>query len=107
MHGNKFRWMGPSAAARLRRVKPGPHRLRIRGHATPEGTPAEVRAVVNGASIHNWKLDRHGLFVLEADLPDAAEYALELHVSPVWRAPGDGRSLTVNLSMIRLVEAAT
>jgi len=106
VHGNKFRWMGSRADARLRRVKPGPQRLRIRGHAAPEGTPCEVRAVVNGAPLHTWKLDRHGLFVLEADLPEAAEYVVELHASPVWTPTGDARKLTVNLSMIR-VDATT
>jgi hypothetical protein len=105
VHGNKFRWIGARAVARLRRVKPGPQRLRIRGHASPVGTPGEVRAIVNGAPLHNWKLDRHGLFVLEADLPDASEYLVELHASPVWSPPADGRALTVNLSMIRLVAA--
>lgn len=104
VHGNKFRWIGARADARLRRVKPGPQRLRIRGHASPHGIPGEVRAVVNGAPLHTWKLERHGLFVLEADLPEAGEYLVELHASPVWSPPGDARGLSVNLSMIRLVE---
>lgn len=107
VHGNKFRWIGPIAVARLRRVKPGPQRLRIRGHASPEGTPGEVSVMVNGAPLQTWKVDRHGLFVLEADLPAADEHTIEIHASPTWTPPGDGRSLTVNLSMIRLVEPAT
>lgn len=104
VYGNRFRWMGASAAARLRRVKQGPQRLRIRGHASPQGVPGEVRALVNGSPLYTWKLDRHGLFVLEADLPDASEYVIELHAAPEWKALGDSRTLTVNLSMIRLVE---
>jgi uncharacterized protein YbaR (Trm112 family) len=105
VHGNKYRWIGARAAARLFRLRPGPQRLRIRGHASPESVPGVVRALVNGSPLQTWKLDRRGLFVLEADLPDAAEYVVELHAAPVWQAPGDGRSLTVNLSMIRLVDA--
>ena len=104
VHGNKFRWIGARAEARLRRVKPGPQRLRIRGHASPEGIPCEVSVVVNGQPLREWELERHGLFVLEADVSEAPEYAVEIHASPVWRAPGDSRDLTVNLSMIRLVD---
>jgi hypothetical protein len=104
VHGNKFRWIGATAAARLRRVRPGPQRLRIRGHASPQGIPGEVSVIVNGAPLQTWKLDRHGLFVLEAHLPEAHEYTVELHATPVWTPPGDSRTLSVNLSMIRLVQ---
>jgi len=48
-------------------------------------------------------LHRTGLFVFEADVPEAAEYLVEIQAQPVWRAPGDERDLTVTLSMIRLV----
>ena len=46
---------------------------------------------------------RNGLFVLEADLPEADEYRVELAVSPEWQGPNDQRKLTVTLSMLRLV----
>ncbi len=101
--GNKYRWIGARASAKLRRVKPGPQRLRIRGHASPPGIPGEVRAVVNGATAGAWKLDRTGLFVLEADLPDADEYTIEIEASPSFSVDTDDRTFTVNLSMIRLV----
>src|SRR5215471_13172737 len=101
--GNKYRWIGARASARLRRVKPDPQRLRIRGHASPPGIPGEIRAAVNGLPMGHWKLDRPGLFVLEADLPDAAEYLVEIHGSPTWTVPTDDRTFTVNLSMVRLV----
>ncbi len=32
--GNKYRWIGHQASARLRPIKPGPQRLRVRGHAS-------------------------------------------------------------------------
>ena len=104
VYGNKYRWIGAKASVRLRRVKPGPQRLRIRCHASDPGIPGEVRAVVNGTPLQTWKLDRTGLFILEADLPDANEYILEIHGSPTWTVPTDDRVFTVNVSMIRLVE---
>jgi hypothetical protein len=48
-------------------------------------------------------LGRPGLFVFEADLPDAPEYRLEISASPTWEAPPDDRVFTVHLSMLRLV----
>ncbi len=102
--GNKYRWIGAEASARLEPVKPGRQRLRVRGHAM-EGHPVELRAEVNGAAVGEWKLDRAGLFVIEADLADAAEYRVTIEASPVWMADADGRPLTVSLSMIRLVPA--
>ncbi len=103
VHGNKYRWIGAQAALRLTRVAQGPQRLRIRGHASPHGVPGEVRVNVNGAPLQTWKLDRPGLFVLEADLPDAAEYTIEIHASPVFEFPPDDRLFTISLSMVRLI----
>jgi ubiquinone/menaquinone biosynthesis C-methylase UbiE len=103
--GNKYRWIGARASARLRRVKSGPQRLRIRGHASAPGIPGDVRAIVNGTESGAWKLDRPGLFVLEADLPPADEYLIEIEASPTWAVETDDRIFTVNLSMIRLVSA--
>ncbi len=106
VYGNKYRWIGPHAAAVLRRTKPGPQRLRVRGYA-PEApfsiAPVRVAAVVNGGAAGAITLDRPGLFILEADVPDAPEYRVEITASPLWNAPGDPRDLTVNLSMIRLI----
>ena len=85
-------------------MKPGPQRLRIRGHASPQGIPGEVRATVNGVQAGAWKLDRTGLFMLEADIPEADEYIVEISASPVFRVDTDDRAFTVNLSMIRLVD---
>jgi hypothetical protein len=101
VYGNKFRWIGRRATARLDRVATGPQRLRIRGFAPGL---AKVTASVNGTRVREMKVDRPGLFVLEADVPDAPSYELEILASPVIQTPsGDDRELTVNLSMIRLV----
>lgn len=106
VHGNKYRWIAGRAVAQLSKVAPGPQRLRIRGHASAPGIPGEVRAIVNGTPAGAWKLDRPGLFVLEADLREEEMYTLEILASPVWQVPTDDRDFTVNLSMIRLVPAA-
>jgi ubiquinone/menaquinone biosynthesis C-methylase UbiE len=103
--GNKYRWIGARASARLRRVKPGPQRLRIRGHASPPAIPVELRASVNGVRVGVWKLDRPGVFVIEGgiDEHERDDYLVEIEASPVWSVPSDDRTFTVNLSMIRLV----
>jgi SAM-dependent methyltransferase len=105
--GNKYRWIGGRAAARLERVRPGPQRLRIRGHAheTPFELkrPVSIEIAANGATVGRWTPDRPGLFVLEADLPDAAQYRIDVTAGPIWRVPEDDRSFSVSLSMIRLV----
>jgi ubiquinone/menaquinone biosynthesis C-methylase UbiE len=100
--GNKYRWIGEHAAARLVRMKPGPQRLRIRGHAS-EGHPVELAASANGREVGRWKLDRPGLFIVEADLKDSQEYRIEINAGPSWSVPTDDRVFTVNLSKIRLV----
>lgn len=106
VYGNKYRFIGRRAQARLKWVEAGPLRLRVRGHA-PEAAFAhgavKIRAAVNGAPAGEMGLDRPGLFIFEADVPEAAEYLVEIQAQPVWRAPGDERDLTVNLSMIRLI----
>ncbi len=104
MYGNRYRWIGGRATAKLVRVKTGPQQLRIRGHASPQGVPGQIKAVVNGARVGDWKIDRTGLFVLEADLPQADEYVLEILSSPTYQAPPDDRTFSANFSMIRLVD---
>ncbi len=105
VHGNKYRWIGARADARLRRVKAGPQRLRIRAHAQQQGVPGEVRIVVNGAPVQTFPIDRTGLYILETDLPDAQEYTVEIHASPTWQVSTDPRTLSLTISMIRLVPA--
>jgi hypothetical protein len=48
-------------------------------------------------------LERNGLFVLEAPVPDADELIVELRATPTWQTPEDDRVFSVNISMIRLV----
>jgi ubiquinone/menaquinone biosynthesis C-methylase UbiE len=100
--GNKYRWIGEHAAARLVRVKPGPQRLRIRGHASA-GHPVELAASANGREVGRWKLDRPGLFIVEADVAESPEYHIEINAGPTWSVPTDDRVFSVTLSMIRLV----
>jgi ubiquinone/menaquinone biosynthesis C-methylase UbiE len=101
--GNKYRWIGPKAEARLAIVNPGPQRLRIRGFAVEKNLPVQMSAIVNGTVVGRWTQDRPGLFIVEADVPNAPEYHLEFTAGPTWTDPSDDRVFTVNLSQIRLV----
>jgi ubiquinone/menaquinone biosynthesis C-methylase UbiE len=105
--GNKFRWIGPRALARLTRVSPGPQRLRIRGYvhelAFTQNQTVKLAVAANGKRVGEVALGRPGLFIFEADLPEAPDYTLEIWATPVWSTLQDDRALTVNLSMLRLV----
>jgi SAM-dependent methyltransferase len=108
VYGNKYRWIGDRATATLRRVLDGPQKVRIRGHVHPDqvergGSMPNITVSANGQRIGEWQLDRTGLFIVEADVPDAADYAIEVNVRPTWQVPTDDRTLSLNLSMIRLV----
>ncbi|MCS7313908.1 MAG: methyltransferase domain-containing protein [Bryobacterales bacterium] len=104
--GNRYRWMGERARARLVRLSDRPQRLRIRGYAPPEafrtGKPVWIGVRAGDRELPRKVLERPGLFLYEADLDAGREYLLEIRAGPPWRAPGDDRVLTVNLSMIRL-----
>lgn len=105
--GNKYRWIARRAAARLKRTREGPQRLRIRGHAHElffqQGDAPRIEVKVNGAGAGVWKPDRPGVFVLEADVAEAAEYVVEISAAPVWTCPPDDREFTVTISMLRLI----
>ncbi len=108
VYGGKYRWMGAGAArVRLKRVGEGPRRLRVRGHVTDgsfkQGSLPQIRATANGEALPAMTLDRTGIFVYEADVPDADEYRIELNASPAWSAPPDERRFTVIIGMVRLV----
>jgi ubiquinone/menaquinone biosynthesis C-methylase UbiE len=107
--GNKYRWIGERAVAVLRPAGRNVEKLRVRGFAHEAAfthkKPVTIEVRVNGERAGAWTLDRSGLFVLEAAVAPADEYRIEVLAAPVWRAPGDGRSFTVNLSMLRLVAA--
>jgi ubiquinone/menaquinone biosynthesis C-methylase UbiE/ribosomal protein L37AE/L43A len=105
--GNKYRWIGAKASAKLKTVRPGAQRLRLRGHAHEtafaSGQPVRVEILANGARVAHQTIERPGLFIVEADLDEAPEYRIDIQCSPTWEAPGDDRVFTVNISMIRLV----
>lgn len=106
VYGNKYRWIGASASVRLVPVAMGPQRLRVRGHAA-EGHATKLTVLANGMPVGEWALSRPGLFVVEADLPDAREYTIEIQAGPAWSTPSDPRVLTINLSMLRLITRKT
>ncbi len=106
VYGNKYRWIGATAHARLTNLRDVPQRIRIRGHAHANlfasGAAPRISVTVNGVPLKTWDLERTGLFILEADIPSAPEYAIKIDASPTWQAPPDDRTFSVNLSMIRL-----
>ncbi len=106
VYGNKYRWIGAGAQVTLTNVRKAPQRLRIRGHAHANlfasGAAPQVAVTINGAPLKTWTLERTGLFILEADVPDAPVYHIAIAASPVWHALPDERDFSVNLSMIRL-----
>jgi SAM-dependent methyltransferase/uncharacterized protein YbaR (Trm112 family) len=97
--GNKYRWIGPRARLRLAPTRPGPAVLRLQGFS-PNLARIELRS--NGAPLGSKRLERTGLFVIEIPLPEAASHEIEILASPTFQPPGDARTLTVNLSLIRL-----
>ena len=105
--GNKYRWIREKAVARLETVSAVPQRLRVRGFAHErcfgQGEPVRVNAVVNGKALETWTLDRSGLFILEANLPAATSYTVEISATPRWQMPPDERKLSVHISMLRIV----
>ena len=107
--GGKYRWIGAHASAKLKPVKPGAQRLRIRGHihenSFARGEPVKMAVSANGSEVRRLVFERAGLFIFEADLPAAAEYHIEIAASPVWEAPPDDRVFSVNIGLIRLSPA--
>jgi hypothetical protein len=43
------------------------------------------------------------LFVVETDVPEVEEYALEILISPTIQCPPDERIFGINISMMRLI----
>ncbi len=101
--GNKYRWIGARATAKLTRVNSTAQNLRIRCHTTAQAVPSEVRAIVNGALAGTWKIERTGLQILETPIDDAEDYLIEIRASPTWQVPSDDRTFSITVSGIRLV----
>lgn len=97
--GNKFRWIGPRALVRLIKLRPGEAAVRLQGFAP---SLARVQIRLGGEPLGVWKLERTGLFVIEAPLPAGPEYELEILAAPTFQPEGDSRTLSINLSLIRL-----
>ena len=75
----------------------------LRNIRSAKARPVVIQASANGAHVGEWTLDRNGLFIVEADLPEADEYRIDINASPEWKGQNDERALTVTLSMLRLV----
>lgn len=103
VHGNKYRWIGDTAAATLENLRGGPQRLRLRGFRPESAGAASIGIEANGVKIGDWTIDRPGLFVIEANLPEAAGYSVRLTAGPVWSETNGHRRLSVNISLIRLL----
>ena len=103
--GNRYRWIAERATLRLRNLRGGAQQLRIRGFAPEDPGNFTLTVKANGVLAHEGKIERPGLFVVEPLLAAAAEYQIEIAVSPMWQPPGDRRRLSVNLSLIRLQSA--
>ena len=112
IYGNKYRWMGAHSNVTLKRVQARASTIRLRGfaqaewfeHGGSQSTRPTIELKVNGQTISKQQLERNGMIVIEAPVPAAAEYQLEILASPTWRAPGDQRDLTWMVSLIRLIE---
>jgi hypothetical protein len=103
VHGNRYRWIGARAGIFLRTLRNGPQRLRIRGFRAERPAPTRLALTLNGSPGPSWVIDRPGLFVLEAELPEALGYEIQIDASPVFTSPPDVREFSVNLSLIRLL----
>ena len=95
-------------SAVLCRAHAAAQRLRIRGFAHQiqftKGQPVvEIR--VNGMRVALQPPERVGLFIIEADLPEAETCHIEIAAMPAWTVDGDDRCFTVNIGMIHLVDA--
>jgi predicted RNA-binding Zn-ribbon protein involved in translation (DUF1610 family) len=103
--GNRYRWIGARAGAKLTNLRGGPQRLRIRGFALAESIPVKLAILVNGAASER-TIARPGLFVIEVPVADDPHLEIEIQASPVRREPGGGRDLSVNFGLLQLLPPA-
>lgn len=105
--GAQYRWIGGEATAKLERVRPGPQKLRIRGHIHKQSfdtaKTVKIEALVNGVSLGVQDYDRADLFVYERDVPTGEAYSVVIRALPTFSCPPDQRTLSVSISMIRLI----
>jgi len=100
--GNRYRWIGARAGARLTNLRGGIQRLRMRGFVLEESIPAKIAVTVNGAASER-TVARPGLFVVEIELPESPRYEIEIQASPVRREQGGKRELSVNFGLLQLL----
>ena len=82
------------------------HRLGLPRRQVGDGGGDVVRGVRRKQGVHLVEARRGNERIsedddplaIEADLPDAETYNIDISAVPVWTAPGDGRSFTVNIS---------
>jgi len=107
VQGNRYRWMTERATVRLTPRTSGRQRLRIRGFVHEDylrlGERPKISVAVNGTRAGRWGIDRPGLTVLEAELPPADRYQVEIAASPPWRPGGEDRTITWNVSCVQLI----
>jgi SAM-dependent methyltransferase len=103
VYGNRYRWVGAAASARLENVRGGRQRLRIRGYRPERDRDTVLTLRVNGFPPREFTIGRPGLFVIETELDAAPSYEIRFELRPTHRAEGDSRELSVNFSLIRLL----
>jgi hypothetical protein len=107
--GNRYRWMGARANARLTPSDPQRRKLRVRGFASEQsftGKPVlTVRFSANANPVGEMRLSAPGLFVFETDLPQADSYDIAIEADPTFRIANDDRTYGVIISLIRLWES--
>jgi SAM-dependent methyltransferase len=107
--GNRYRWMGARANARLTPSDTQRRKLRVRGFASEQsftGKPVlTVRFSANANPVGEMRLSAPGLFVFETDLPQADSYDIAIEADPTFRIANDDRTYGVIISLIRLWES--
>ena len=107
--GNRYRWMGARAEARLTPSSPHRRRLRVRGFASEQAFHRNpflvVRFIANGNLAGQLRLTTPGLFVFETDLPPAASFNIAIEADPTFRLSNDERTYGVIVSLIGLWES--
>ena len=100
--------MNDRASFRLAPVRAAQRTLRLRGFCNQvylsQQAPPKIDVSANGVFVSTHTLTRPGLFVIETQLPEAAEYEITIDAGPSHRIPPDERWMTVNLSLMRLVD---
>ncbi len=101
--GNRYRWMGPEATLRLSTDRRGVQRLRLRGYRLERLDPPRIALAINGRPAGSWRIDRPGLFVIEAEVESEPAMEIRIEAQPTFLIPPDERVFSVNFSLIQLL----